>query len=218
MEKNAKWTILGTIVKKIFVIIENTIIARYVKKNIGTIKNAIVGAIVSGVVGIILDNFLGRFFRNNKEKSERAIEGKNDATIEGNNDTAIEGKSEENNGKKIHVKLEIHNDETIKEGIGLKDDDKQEGIKIDSLLIIFIFLGIPLLLALIFYHLENVEKRQLQADMKERIGVMQKEVERLRNDSTRLDSLLKEKELHIKLDVQGIPQRKGGGITVNNVQ
>lgn len=112
-----------------------------------------------------------------------------------------------------------------KEEIKDKTEEKSEKtflkkikvISIFPLLCVCIVLVIVMVIGIIFYHLENVDKRRLKAEMEERIGVMQKEVSKLRDDSIRLDSLLKKKELHIKLDVQGIPQRKGGGITVNNI-
>lgn len=43
-------------------------------------------------------------------------------------------------------------------------------------------------------------------------------VNRLREDSARLETLLRDKEMNIKLDIKGVPERKGGGVFVNNIQ
>lgn len=44
------------------------------------------------------------------------------------------------------------------------------------------------------------------------------DVNRLRADSARFESLLRDKDMNIKLDIKGVPERKGGGVFVNNIQ
>lgn len=44
------------------------------------------------------------------------------------------------------------------------------------------------------------------------------DVNRLRADSAHFESLLRDKDMNIKLDIKGVPERKGGGVFVNNIQ
>lgn len=56
---------------------------------------------------------------------------------------------------------------------------------------------------------EEVEKKNMELMIT---------ITRLKADSAWLDSQLKEKDMHIVLDVNGIKPYKGGGITVNTIQ
>ena len=44
------------------------------------------------------------------------------------------------------------------------------------------------------------------------------DVNRLRADSARLEDLLRNKDMNINLDIKGVPERKGGGVFVKNIQ
>lgn len=154
------------------------------------------------------------------------MKGENEGTIEvkieGENERTIEVKIKGENEGAVEAKFEKENVTSIKVNFGgneEKFEEKNVGKKRNSLLILSLIIFIILLpFILVTYYYKDTEMRQLNEDLVKRIEVKHKAVERLRKDSIRLESLLKEKELNIKLDVQGIPQSKGGVITVNNAQ
>lgn len=61
-------------------------------------------------------------------------------------------------------------------------------------------------------NLEHIKETEKVIEKKEN------EIIRLKSDSARLELQLKEKDIHIKLDIQGIPPRIGGGVVLNNIQ
>ena len=61
-------------------------------------------------------------------------------------------------------------------------------------------------------NLEHIKETEKVIEKKEN------EIVRLKSDSARLELQLKEKDFHIRLDIQGIPPRKGGGVVLSNIQ
>lgn len=62
-------------------------------------------------------------------------------------------------------------------------------------------------------------------NQKEEIEILNKEkaalnnrVQQLQKDSAELELMLRNKDLQINLSVSGIPERKGGGVVVKNIQ
>lgn len=87
---------------------------------------------------------------------------------------------------------------------GKLSEKGNDGDKCTSCFWLYFFAIVALIIAIGYYLIVNAYKIQLKSDMEKRIEVKYKEVENLGKDSIRLESLLKEKVLNIKLDVQGI--------------
>lgn len=75
-------------------------------------------------------------------------------------------------------------------------------------LLLFLSIYLPLVCS-IKKEKEEVEKENVE---------LKKAVTRLKADSARLDLLLRKKDMHIVLDVNGIKPYRGGGVTINTIQ
>lgn len=82
-----------------------------------------------------------------------------------------------------------------------------------------LFILLVIFAIIILYMLrENTKNLEHIKETEKVIEKKENEIVRLKSDSARLELQLKEKDIHIKLDIQGIPPRKGGGVVLNNIQ
>lgn len=82
-----------------------------------------------------------------------------------------------------------------------------------------LFILLVIFAIIILYMLrENTRNLEHIKETEKVIEKKENEIIRLKSDSARLELQLKEKDIHIKLDIQGIPPRIGGGVVLNNIQ
>lgn len=82
-----------------------------------------------------------------------------------------------------------------------------------------IFISIIVIVILLSSTLSIVlnQKKDIE-NLKRDNTLLTNDVNRLRADSAHFESLLRDKDMNIKLDIKGVPERKGGGVFVNNIQ
>lgn len=80
-----------------------------------------------------------------------------------------------------------------------------------SIIVIVIFL-LSSTLSIVLNQKKDIE------NLKRDNTLLTNDVNRLRADSARLEDLLRNKDMNINLDIKGVPERKGGGVFVNNIQ
>ena len=82
---------------------------------------------------------------------------------------------------------------------------------------LFKYFGVIIVTLAIFLPIYMNQKEEIEILNKEK-AALNNRVQQLQKDSAELELMLRNKDLQINLSVRGIPERKGGGVVVKNIQ